>query len=169
MAKKTKKTVVKKAARKVAKKVAKKVQAVPARYSSVIPGFRVQKAAGAVDFLQKVFGAKVLDRYDGPNGELFHAELKIGNTTLMCGDGQANDTQTLAASLYVKNVDQVFAKAVSLGAQVKEHVQTKFYGDRAGRVIDSWGNEWSIATHVEDVSKKEMMKRMAAQPGPTAD
>jgi PhnB protein len=164
---KKKKTVAKKSKAKRAVKAVKKkkVQAIPSHYSNVIPGFRVQNCAGAVAFLQKVFGAKVRDRYDGPNGALMHAELQIGNVTLMCGDGQGpNDTQTLAASIYVKNVDDVFAKAVAEGAQVKQPVTLQFYGDRSGRVTDAWGNEWSIATHVEDVSRKEMMKRMAALP-----
>ncbi len=157
--KKTKTAAKKKTVRKTAKK---KVQPVPARYSSVIPSFRVKNCKGAIEFLQKVFGAKVTDRYDGSHGEVFHAELRIGNTTLMCGDGQEGDIQTLGACLYVKNCDAVFAKAVSLGAGVKQEISTQFYGDRSGRVVDAWGNEWVIATHVEDVSRKEMQRRMAA-------
>jgi PhnB protein len=160
MAKAKKKKAVSK--KKAARKVAKKVQPIPARYSSVIPSFRVKNAAGAVEFMQKLFGAKVIDRYDGPNGELMHAEVKIGNVVLMCADGMGQAEQTLASCVYVKNVDQVVQKALALGATEVEAVETKFYGDRAGRVRDQWGNDWWIATHVEDVSKKEMMKRMAA-------
>ncbi len=156
---KTKKKIAKK---KPARKAVKKVQAIPAHYSTIIPYFRVPNAAGAVAFLQKAFGAKVSDRYDGEKGALMHCELKIGNVMLMCGDGEGADRQTLSAGVYVKNVDQVFAKAVALGAQVKEPLSNKFYGDRTGRVIDAWGNDWSIATHVEDVSPKEMKKRLAA-------
>jgi PhnB protein len=28
-----------------------------------------------------------------------------------------------------------------------------------GTLIDPWGQEWSLATHVEDVSPEEMQKR----------
>lgn len=161
MAKKAKKKAVAKK-RPVVKAKKKRVEAIPSRYSSVIPQFRVADASGCVAFLQQAFGAKVIDRHDGPGGVLVHAELKIGNVVLMCGDTHGAEAQTLSASMYVKNVDQVFAKAISLGATQRDAVDTKFYGDRSGRMVDAWGNEWVIATHVEDVSKKEMAKRMAS-------
>jgi PhnB protein len=34
-----------------------------------------------------------------------------------------------------------------------------FYGDRNGGVRDAWGNEWWIATHVEDVPAEELARR----------
>ena len=33
-----------------------------------------------------------------------------------------------------------------------------FRGDRFGVVIDPFGHEWSIATHVRDVSHEEMLE-----------
>ena len=35
-----------------------------------------------------------------------------------------------------------------------------FWGDRFSKVSDPFGHQWSIATHVEDVSPEEMPKRM---------
>jgi PhnB protein len=158
--------MAKKIAKKKAKKKAKtkKVQPIPSNYSNVIPCFRVANCARAIDFITSVFGAKIRDRYDGPNGEVFHCEMQLGDTTLMCGEAQPGDAQTLAASIYVKDCDAVFNKAVGLGARVKQPLTNQFYGDRVGRVVDAHGNEWMIATHIEDVSKKEMERRMAAQP-----
>ncbi len=144
------------------KPLKRKVEPIPSRYSRLIPSFRVPGCAAAVDFLVSVFGAKVTERYDGPNGELFHCELRVGDVTVMCGDGMPGDSQTLAACIYVKDCDAVFQKAVGLGAQVKQPVTLQFYGDKSGRLVDRWGNEWIIATHVEDVSKKEMERRMQA-------
>jgi hypothetical protein len=37
----------------------------------------------------------------------------------------------------------------------------KSYGDRAGSVLDPFGQRWSIMTHKEDVSPEEMQRRMA--------
>jgi hypothetical protein len=37
-----------------------------------------------------------------------------------------------------------------------------FWGDRYGIVIDPFGHEWSIATHVKDVTPEEMSKAAAA-------
>jgi PhnB protein len=42
----------------------------------------------------------------------------------------------------------------------------QFYGDRSAVVVDPFGNQWSIATHVEDVSEEEMNRRMAAMGRP---
>jgi len=38
-----------------------------------------------------------------------------------------------------------------------------FYGDRNAAVTDPVGNQWWIATHVEDVPPEEMQRRMKAQ------
>jgi PhnB protein len=36
----------------------------------------------------------------------------------------------------------------------------KFWGDRAGLVVDPFGHKWTLATHIEDVASAEMAKRM---------
>jgi hypothetical protein len=41
-----------------------------------------------------------------------------------------------------------------------------FWGDRWGMVEDPFGNQWQIATHVEDVSPDDMAKRMKATGAP---
>jgi PhnB protein len=38
-------------------------------------------------------------------------------------------------------------------------VKDQFYGDRAGTLSDPYGHQWSIMTHVEDVTFEEMQKR----------
>ena len=34
-----------------------------------------------------------------------------------------------------------------------------FYGDRCGNIEDPYGYSWVLATHVKDVSEKEMRKQ----------
>jgi len=46
------------------------------------------------------------------------------------------------------------------GTEVRP-LQDQFYGDRSGTLKDPFGHVWTVATHVEDVSDKEMKKRMA--------
>jgi PhnB protein len=36
-----------------------------------------------------------------------------------------------------------------------------FWGDRYGKLTDPFGHSWGVATHVEDVSPDEMMRRGA--------
>ena len=64
-------------------------------------------------------------------------------------------------SLYVENVDDVFARALRAGAKSLHPVADQFYGDRTGQFEDPFGHRWSVATHVEDVSPDEMAKRAA--------
>ena len=61
--------------------------------------------------------------------------------------------------VYVKNVDQAFARAVDAGATVKQPVKNQFYGDRSGTLQDPFGHVWHLSTHVEELSMKEIMKR----------
>lgn len=98
-----------------------------------------------------------------PDGSIGHAELQIGGSILMLASGgeQWPATSSLVR-LYVEDCDAVFQRAVSAGATVLEPLSDKFYGDRAGSVLDPFGQRWSIMTHKEDVSPEEMERRMAA-------
>jgi PhnB protein len=41
-------------------------------------------------------------------------------------------------------------------------VEDQFYGDRSGTLADPYGYQWTLATHIEDVSTEEAQRRMAA-------
>jgi PhnB protein len=106
-----------------------------------------------------------------PGGKVGHAEIRIGDSTIMLADEapemEARSPQTIGGSpvsilLYVEDVDAVFTRAVAAGAAVQRPVANQFYGDRTGGVKDPFGHVWYIATHVEDVSPEEMRKRAAA-------
>jgi len=60
-------------------------------------------------------------------------------------------------------VDAAFNRAVAAGATVKQPVENKFYGERAGCLVDPFGHNWTLMTHVEDVSPEEMDKRLKAE------
>ncbi len=68
----------------------------------------------------------------------------------------------MTLALYVENVDTVFARALGAGAKERRSVQTQFYGDRSGMMVDPFGHVWTVATHIEDVLPEEMQKRMGA-------
>jgi PhnB protein len=67
----------------------------------------------------------------------------------------------VALCLYVDDVDAAFDRAISEGASVTGNMEVKdqFYGDRAGTLTDPFGHQWSIMTHLEDVTYEEMQKR----------
>ncbi|HEX5394581.1 MAG TPA: VOC family protein [Rhodocyclaceae bacterium] len=154
------------------------VQAIPPGMHALTPHLICRNAAAAIDFYVKAFGAKELARLPGPDGKVMHAMLKIGDSTLMLADEYPQTTpacpqsaETLHGSpvilhLYVSNADTVAAQAVEAGAKVLMPVEDMFWGDRYGRFEDPFGHQWSIATHVRDVTQEEMnaaMKKMAAE------
>jgi PhnB protein len=166
-----KKSSARKPARK--KKVAKrraKVPAVPKGYHSVTPYLAVRGARAAIDFYVKAFGAKELSVFQ--DGErIAHAELRIGDARLNLADenkelgflapppGQASSTNLM---LYLQDADGAVERAVAGGAKLERPVADQFYGDRLGVIVDAFGYRWYVATHLEDVSDKELMKRMKA-------
>jgi PhnB protein len=150
------------------------VKAIPDGYPQVTPYLCVDGAAAAIDFYGRVLGATERMRMGGPDGKVGHAELQIGWGLVMLADefpgmGQRSPRSLggspVTVSVYVEDVDAVFAKALDAGAKEVRAVETQFYGDRAGQFEDPWGHLWSIATHVEDVPPEEMARRAEAMAG----
>ena len=142
------------------------VKPIPEGYSTVTPYLYFDNAAGAIDFYKKAFGAEELGRMSAPEGGVGHAEIQIGNSRLMMADNpERSPTRTGGASssfvVYVQDVDSFFKHAIDAGAREIQAVEDKFYGDRMGMLGDPFGHEWSIGTHIEDVSAEEMQKRSA--------
>ena len=139
---------------------------IPEGYHSVTPYLICKGAAKALDWYKQALGAEERVRMPGPDGAIMHAELQIGDSVLMLASGgeQWPSTSSLTC-LYVEDCDAVFERAVAAGAKVLEPLTDKFYGDRAGSVIDPFGQRWSIMTHKEDVSPEEMQRRMSAMGG----
>lgn len=149
------------------------VKAIPDGYHSVTPYLIVNGAARAIDFYKFAFGATELMRMPGPHDRVMHAELKIGDSIIMLADepesGEHKSAQSLGGSpvslmIYIEDVDKVFSRALSAGAQQTRAVQDQFYGDRSGNLVDPFGHVWTVSTHVEDVSADEMKRRMAELP-----
>jgi PhnB protein len=148
--------------------MASKVKPVPDGYHTATPYMIVQGGAQAIDFYKKAFGAEERFRMPGPDGKLMHAEIQIGNSIIMLGDEcpemGARSPQALGGSgvglfLYVADVDAAFKRAVDAGATAKQPPTDMFWGDRYCKLSDPFGHEWSIGTHIEDVSPEEIDRR----------
>ncbi len=145
------------------------VQPIPAGYHTVTPYMTIRDCAKAIEFYKKAFGAIETVRIPGPENRIMHAEIKIGDSVLMMTDENTEwnnkgpellGGSPISVLLYVVNVDEVFKRALKEGATVVKEVKNEFYGDRMGTLKDPYGHTWSIGTHIEDVSPKEMEKRM---------
>ena len=146
------------------------VKSIPDGYPRLSPYLCVDGAAAAIEFYTKVLGAKERMRMAAPNGKIGHAELQIDDSVIMLADEYPEMNivspkrlggSPVTISVYVENVDAVFARAVQAGAKSLRPVADQFYGDRSGQFEDPFGHRWSVATHVEDVSPEEMAKRAA--------
>ena len=149
-------------------KMRKKVSPIPQGFHTVTPHLVCRNAAGAIDFYKKAFGARELSRMPMPGGGLAHAEIQLGDSRLMLADEMpemdATSPETIGGSavhifLYVPNVDAVFTRAVSAGAKATMPPMDMFWGDRYAKLTDPFGHKWSMATHIEDMSIKEMIRR----------
>src|SRR5689334_5102046 len=138
----------------------------PAGHHTVTPSFVVPKAAKVVDFLERAFSAKVVDRYDGPGGSLMHGELLIGDTVIMCGEPTpGSEPMPGVFAFYVadgKAVDATYKRALESGATSIEEPKNQPWGYRAACVKDSGGNRWTICAVVEIVPRDEIVRRLAA-------
>lgn len=128
----------------------------------------VRDGAAAIAYYQHVFGAVEEDRFAEPNGRIGHADLRIGDATLMLSDEYpdygARSPDTIGGSpvmlhLYVEDADAVVARAVEAGAKLDAPVEDQFYGDRGGKITDPFGHRWWIATRKEEVPLEEQKRR----------
>jgi PhnB protein len=116
-----------------------------------------------IEFVGHVFDAHAARVYPTPDGGVAHAEIRFGDSLVMTGDPMGEHTiPPGAAHVYVPDCDAAYQKALAHGATSKEPPKDQFYGDRVARVVDAQGNQWSIATHKEDVSEEELKRRMEA-------
>jgi uncharacterized glyoxalase superfamily protein PhnB len=147
------------------------VNPIPEHFHTITPNLVFRDAAGAIEFYKKVFGAIETVRMPGPNNKIMHAELKIGDSMIFVVDTMTNKAPAVSTPthfipqylhLYVEDVDATFTRAVDAGAKVDMALENQFWGDRFGKFTDPFGQQWSIASHVEDVSPEDMKSRMQA-------
>ena len=140
----------------------------PEDYSTVSPSLAIDGAGDAIEFYKAVFGATERQRMPAPGGRVAHSELQFGDSVVMVADefpeagffGPPKFGGTpVALSVYVDDVDEVFALAVEAGAIPIRQPENQFYGDRAGQFEDPWGHRWGVATRVEDLSPEELAQR----------
>jgi PhnB protein len=136
-----------------------KAQPIPAGYHTVTPYLMNKDASKVLAFAQKAFGAEVVAKTE-IDGVLLNAEVRIGDSMVMIADCREHSPRPATLYLYVKNVDELYQSAVRAGGNSIMEPTDQFYGDRSGGVEDAAGNQWWIATRVEDVSPEEVARRV---------
>lgn len=127
-------------------------------YTTVSPYLLVENVADQIEFIRSVFQTETIEDADqNPDG---HAEIKIGDTTIMLGAGRPEwPVRQSMNYVYVEDVHAIYARAMACGAKSLCEPTERYYGDRECGFEDKYGNQWWCATYVETLSKEEIHSR----------
>ena len=127
--------------------------------TSTVAGFRTitpflihAQAPELVEFLKHAFEAEELKRLTGSDVYGFYSEVRIGESVIMIGGGEAAQWGNLPSALhvFVDDCDAAYRRALEAGATTLMGTAGKPadrpYGERSAFVQDAFGNYWYIAT-----------------------
>lgn len=117
-------------------------------YSPIMPYLVVDKAKDFINFTKAVFGATEQIIVPREDGSVMHGELRLGKAVVMFTE--ANETYEpfpAGICLIVKNVEEIYARAIKLGAVSLQETADREYGKSAG-FQDSFGNKWWLMNPV---------------------
>lgn len=123
---------------------------IPAGYQAVMPYLILKHAEGFIDFTEKVFDAKLLNKHLREDGHtIMHGEVNINGSVIMFAEStEQYQVQTANLFVYVENADETYAAALKNGATSINEPADQPYGRSAG-VKDPNGNTWWITSVAE--------------------
>ena len=151
----------------------KRATAIHEGFRSVTPYLAVNGAAQAIEWYKKAFGAKEFEkeRQATPDGKLMHGRIRIGDSIVMLSDvfpgSPVKDPLELGNTpvtlhIYVKNVDDMWKRAVDAGAKVDTPLDNQFWGERYGQLRDPYGHAWSMSMRIPMSQEEIDQKRQEA-------
>jgi PhnB protein len=131
-----------------------------------IPIIATMQGSEMYGFLEQAFDATLLDRHDAPGGEPAYMTIRIGDSivSVMRPLDEGQPTRS-AFYVYVPDVDDSYRRAVSAGARSIQEPAAVVHGDRMATVIDPFGNQWTVASRLEQISVEELHRRLADAEG----
>ena len=123
----------------------------PEGFTTVTPYIFVRDAEAFLNFLANALGGEERGRHLRPDGEIAHAEVRVGESSLMLSEAVENYPAMPASYyLYVADADASMERALRSGATLEMAVGDMPYGDRQGGVRDPFGNLWWISQRLVD-------------------
>jgi uncharacterized glyoxalase superfamily protein PhnB len=129
---------------------------------TVFPYLLYEDAAAMIDWLVRAFGFTEKLRYAGDDGVVNHAELAIGEGSVMLGapggdyrSPKSSGGAPAQVQVYVDDVDAHYARAKAAGAEIRQELADMPYGDRRYDAYDPEGHLWMFSTHVRDVAPED--------------
>jgi PhnB protein len=126
--------------------------------------FTVNHCAMAIEYYREAFGAQLVNRIDGPDGSVIHAELLMGGYQFQISDPRPDlgilappvDGNNFMITFWTEDVDEMYAAAIDEGGTAITPLADVFSGQRMGVVRCPFGVRWCIARHDRDVSTEQV-------------
>ncbi len=118
----------------------------PAYYNTVMPYLILNDVKAFITFTQTVFEAEEKMLYKDDNNRVMHAEIVIGDSTIMAGESTEQwKPQNAGLYINVDSADRIYQKALDAGATTVMDLSNQEYGRTCG-VKDPQGNTWWITS-----------------------
>ncbi len=127
------------------------------KFDRVIPLLVYRDIQSAHDFLVKAFGFESGGVDCGPDGQVIHAEICVGGTTIwlhrVTEEHKLSSPKTVDLAgaglvIHVSDVDAHFARARDAGAQIDSNPTDQPYGQREYGARDPEGHRWWFGTPI---------------------
>lgn len=141
---------------------------VPEGASAIIPRLYCHDVEAEIEFCCEALGAVEAIRRPGPDGRVQHAMLRFGSAMLMieaenpevpARPPNLDGSSPVVIYIYVEDVDAAVKRALDRGAKLVVPVETHFWGDRIGWILDPSGHMWTVATRVEETTENQRQER----------
>jgi uncharacterized glyoxalase superfamily protein PhnB len=127
----------------------------------VIPAISYEDAPAAIEWLERAFGFERHAVYEGEDGTIEHAELRVGSGMVMLGSEREGDAYerfpvgtprkvgALTAGFYVivDDPDAHCERAKAAGAEIVMELTDQDYGSRDYTARDLEGHLWTFGTY----------------------
>lgn len=120
---------------------------IPHSLNTITPYFTVSDADRFMEFVVAVFGGTVVvkDRY--PGEKIQHARILVGDSVIMLNESTEQYSENVSQMhIYVQDLEGVFSKALSVGAEAIMQPNIRSHGDYMAGIKDPFGNIWWIAS-----------------------
>ena len=125
---------------------------------TVLPHLMYGDVRGALDWLGRAFGFVEHYHYGDYDG----AQARRGDVVIMLGrarPGRPSPREaggcTQMLTLFVDDVDAMYARAKAAGGNIFEEPNDVMYGERQFGIEDPEGHRWLVAAHLRDVAPEE--------------
>jgi PhnB protein len=143
-----------------------KVAPIPRGFRSVTPHITTPNVNAAITLYQESLGATLASVETAPNSDMIiFAQIKIGNSLLTIGQGEAFGPGFISLHHYVTDADAIWAAALNAGFTELRALEETYWGDRMGLLTDPLGVRWSIGQRVMRLTADQRNERAAAAMG----